>query len=330
MVNATPGYVSSLLSLFNNLFAEDRHFFSVSLICEEDVPRMVDKRTPPEETPSPIPKPPTGEVARWHFSEEDILFRDRMPKTMHWSIPWSDLMMTMFILFAIMYIYQSPRRNVLSGQAKEATMDTRTEPGANIAVGKPGGFAETREESISNIYELSKKAIRTNKLGDFASVDLVPDKAVRIVLAADLLFDTGEAGLKPEAKGSLERIAHIIRRAPYMVNVVGHTDNVPIHSARFPTNWELSAIRACEVARFLTEEMRIPGKRLYITGHAYHQPVFPNDSATNRAANRRVEIVVTKERPYANPGTAEDVLGSNLLGGTGRSTANTSPWNAFQ
>ena len=249
---------------------------------------------------------------------------------MHWSIPWADLMMTMFIFFAIMYICQSPRGNDLSGQSKEATMDTRTEPGANIAVDKPGRFAETWKESISSIYELSKKAVRAKELKDLAYVDLVPDKAVRIVLAADLLFDTGKASLKPEAKGSLERIARIIRRAPYIVNVVGHTDNVPIHSARFPTNWELSAIRACEVARFLMEEMRIPGKRLYITGHAYHQPVFPNNSARNRAANRRVEIVVTKERPYANPGTAEDVLNSNQLDGSGRSRANTSPWSSFQ
>ena len=292
---------------------------------------MVDKRTESEEMPSAVPKPPGGEVAQWHFSEEDLLFRNRMPKTMHWSIPWSDLMMTMFILFAIMYLYQSPSRNILSSQTKEATMDTGTEPDANIAIGKPRGFAETWKESIASIYELSKEAVRANEMEEFASVDLVPDKAVRIILAADVLFDTGKAGLKPEAKGSLERIAYIIRRAPYMVNVVGHTDNVPIRSARFPTNWKLSAIRACEVARFLIEEMGIPAKRFYITGHAYHQPVFPNDSARNRAANRRVEIVVTKERPYANPATVEDVLGSNLFdGSTGPSAANTSPWNAFQ
>jgi chemotaxis protein MotB len=291
---------------------------------------MVDKRTPPEETPCAVLKLPMGELARWDFGEEDVLFRNRMPKTMHWSIPWSDFMMTMFILFAVMYIYQSSSRGVLSSKGKEPTIDTSMEPGADIAIGKPGDCAGNSKESISNIYELSKETVRANNLEEFASVDLVPDKAVRIVLAADLLFDTGKATLKPEAKRSLERIAYIIRRAPYMVNVVGHTDNVPIHGSRFPTNWELSAVRACEVARFLIEEMRIPGKRFYVTGHAYHQPVFPNDSARNRAANRRVEIIVTKERPYASPGTAENVLGSSLLEGTRRSTAKTSPRLPFQ
>ena len=261
---------------------------------------------------------------------EDILFGNRMPKTMHWSIPWSDLMMTMFILFVIMYIYHSSTRHVLSTKGKDSTIGARMELGTDSTIGKPMDFAGSLKESISNIYEMSKETVRANDLEDFASVALVPDKAVRIILTGDLHFDTGKAGLKPEAKRSLERIAGIVRRAPYMVNVVGHTDNVPIHSERFLTNWELSAIRACEVARFLIEEMGIPGKRFYIGGHAYHQPVFPNNSPRNRAANRRVEIIITKERPYGRPGIGENVIGLGLLEGTRRSTADTWPWNTFR
>jgi chemotaxis protein MotB len=256
------------------------------------------------------------ESACWGFSEEeDLLFRNKMPKTMHWSISWSDLMMTMFILFAIMYIYQSSSRDVLSSKERESTIDARIESGADIAVGKPGECAPTLKGSISDIYALSKETVEVNELEDFASVELVPDKAVRIILAGDLLFDTGEADLKPEARRSLEGIAAIIRQVPYMVNVVGHTDNVPIHSEKFPTNWELSAIRACEVARFLIEDMGIPGKRFYISGHSYLQPVKPNNSVKNRPANRRVEVIITKERPYGRPGDTEHVLG---IGGLSR------------
>ena len=277
---------------------------------------MVDERTPPEESPCAVPKRPMEKSVCWGFSEEeDLLFRNKMPKTMHWSIPWSDLMMTMFILFAIMYIYQSSSRDVLSSKEKESTIGTRIESGADIAIGKPGECAPTLKGSISDIYDLSKETVKVNDLEDFASVDLVPDKAVRIILAGDLLFDTGEADLKPEARRSLEGIAAIIRQVPYMVNVVGHTDNVPIHSEKFPTNWELSAIRACEVARFLIEDMGIPGKRLYISGHSYLQPVKPNNSVKNRAANRRVEVIITKERPYGRPGDTEHVLG---IGGLSR------------
>jgi chemotaxis protein MotB len=292
---------------------------------------MLGTPTPPNELSFAVPESPAGGSGHLDLSDkEDMLFGNRMPKAMHWSIPWSDLMMTMFILFAIMYIYHSSTRDVLSTKKKDSTISVRKEPGTDITIGKHRDFTESLNESISNIYDMSKETVRANDLEDFASVALVPDKAVRIILTGDLLFDSGKADLKLEAKRSLERIADVIRRAPYMVNVVGHTDNVPIHSERFPTNWELSAIRACEVARCLIEEMGIPGKRFYISGHAYHQPVFPKDSPQNRAANRRVEIIITKERPYGRPGIGENVLGLGLLEGARRSRADTWPWNTFR
>jgi len=91
------------------------------------------------------------------------------------------------------------------------------------------------------------------------------------------------------------------------VNVVGHTDNVPIYSALFPTNWELSVVRACVVARFFIEEMKIPARKFYLSGYSYFQPVRPNITAKNRSANRRVEIIITRERPYGTPISVESV-----------------------
>ena len=324
-------WLRSIAVLVRSSFYSISSLFLGSCILGENVLTMVGRPTPPKESSSAVRESPAGGSGHLGLGDkEDILFGNRMPKTMHWSIPWSDLMMTMFILFAIMYIYHSSTRDVLSTKGKDSTIGARMEPGTDITIGKPRGFAGSLKEPISNIYDVSKETVRANNLEDFASVALVPDKAVRIILTGDLLFDTGKADLKPEAKRSLERIAGIIRRAPYMVNVVGHTDNVPIYSERFPTNWELSAIRACEVARFLIEEMGIPGKRFYIGGHAYHQPVFPSNSPRNRAANRRVEIIITKERPYGRPGIGKNVLGLGLLEGARRSTADTWPWNTFR
>lgn len=229
----------------------------------------------------------------------EMLFRSGRSKTVHWSLPWSDLMMTMFIFFTVMYIYHSADREVLSSEREGTARRVDLEMGAPADRFSASAVdsAEPLRVSISEIYNLSKETVRAEDLEDFASVDLVADKAVRIVLTADLLFDIGRADLRPEARKSLMRVAKIIRQTPYMVNVVGHTDNVSIHSNKFPTNWELSAVRACEVARFLIEEMQLPGNRFYVTGHAYYQPVHPNHTAENRAANRRVEIIITKEKP---------------------------------
>ena len=118
-------------------------------------------------------------------------------------------------------------------------------------------------------------------------------------MTGDLLFDSGKADLKREASKDLAKIAAVLRKSPLMVNVVGHTDDMPIHSKLYPSNWELSLARAGVVARFLIEEMGLPAKRFYVSGYAANRPVRRNDTPENRAANRRVEIVVTKNLPDA-------------------------------
>jgi chemotaxis protein MotB len=238
------------------------------------------------------------------YGEEDLIFRAGMPKTVHWSVPWSDLMMTMFILFAIMYVYHSSRCKLSSNEATAACVLPDLENGTPIG----SGSKRTGDSSnMSKIYDLSKHTLKARGLESFASVQLVADKAVRIILTGDLLFDSGKADLKPEARNSLTAIASIIQRTPYMVSVVGHTDNVPIHTDEFPTNWELSAIRACQVARFLIEDMEIPANRFYVSGHAYYQPAKPDNTGRNQAANRRVEIIMTKERPYGMRRSVENI-----------------------
>jgi chemotaxis protein MotB len=130
-----------------------------------------------------------------------------------------------------------------------------------------------------------------------ANVDLIKDQAVRITLTDDLLFETGKAELKKGSLKVLDQVSAVIKQTPYIVNVVGHTDDMPIHTPQFPTNWELSAIRACVVVRYMIENMGIPGERFFISAHSYYEPVKPNNNQSNRSGNRRVDIIITKERP---------------------------------
>jgi len=239
------------------------------------------------------------------------LFGRRMPKPLHWSVPWSDLMMTMFIFFAILFTYHAAIKEVPSNEnLLEEARHSLTVPITDKETSYGMGV-----DSIRYVYDLTRDTLSHESLRSFASVDLVPDKAVRIILTGDLLFDTGMATLKGSAKTSLKEIAEILRKTPYMINLVGHTDDLPIHTEQFPSNWELSTTRACKVARFLIDEMHIPAEKFYITGHASYQPLKPNDVAEDRAVNRRVEIIVTKERPYNVGAGLNDAvpLANNLL-----------------
>ena len=206
----------------------------------------------------------------------------------HWSIPWSDLMMTMFIMFAVMFIYQMANRDFSFGEGPGAA--TISDSGSGLIMNDD--VKRVLSESFPDIYDLSRKTIK-----ELASVELIEDRAVRITLTNDLLFEVGKANLKPGAKEVLGNIALVIDQTSYMVNVVGHTDNVPIKTDEFPTNWELSAIRACVVARYLMENYNLPEERFFISGHSYHQPLNSNITGKTRAKNRRVEIIITKNRP---------------------------------
>lgn len=206
----------------------------------------------------------------------------------HWSVAWSDLMMTMFILFAVMYIYKLANRDWEFGKGPGTTMFS--DEGSGVVMEQQ--VKESVRDSIPEIYNLTKR-----KIEDVGEVELIKDQAVRITLTDELLFETGRADLKPGALGVLSDVASVIRQTPYVVNVVGHTDDLPIRTEQFPTNWELSAVRASVVVRYMTERLGIPGNRFFISAHSYHQPVRPNTNSENRAKNRRVEIIITRERP---------------------------------
>ncbi len=150
---------------------------------------------------------------------------------------------------------------------------------------------------LNDLFALSKKVVGSNNLDQFAMVDLVPDKTVRIILTGDLLFELGASDLSHKALRSLTAITQTIKSTPYMINIVGHTDNIPMSSGRYPSNWELSVARASSVARFLIDEMNINPNQIAVSGYASYRPIKSNTTAANRAANRRVEIIVTKRLP---------------------------------
>jgi chemotaxis protein MotB len=110
-----------------------------------------------------------------------------------------------------------------------------------------------------------------------------------------ILFEFGGAELNPAGFFFLNRIADVIQKLPYPVRVEGHTDNMPIHTRRFPSNWELSTVRAVNVVKYFVEAGNVDPRRLSAVGYGDSKPLVSNDSPEHRAKNRRVEIVLLKE-----------------------------------
>ena len=120
-------------------------------------------------------------------------------------------------------------------------------------------------------------------------------KGVLITLSNTILFQFGMADINPESFPVLDKIAAIISKTSESVRVEGHTDNLPIHTEKFPSNWELSIKRAVNVVKYFVGIGKIPPQRLSAVGYGESKPLFPNDTTEHRAANRRVEILLEME-----------------------------------
>lgn len=135
--------------------------------------------------------------------------------------------------------------------------------------------------------EIAKGQIKVTQVRDKLSVQLVEK----------ILFDSGKAEIKPEGREVLNKVGNILRTVTdRQIQVEGYTDSVPIGEAlrrQFPTNWELSTQRATTVVRFLMESSGVDGKYLAAVGYGPFRPTATNETSEGRAANRRIEIVMT-------------------------------------
>jgi chemotaxis protein MotB len=125
-------------------------------------------------------------------------------------------------------------------------------------------------------------------------------QGTRLSFKDQVLFDFGKAEINPTGFAFLDQIADALDKIPYAVRVEGHTDNVPIRTRRFPSNWELSVARAVNVVKYFAEVGNIDPKRLSAVGYGESRPVAANDTSSNRAKNRRVEILLLTEGKEEN------------------------------
>ena len=149
--------------------------------------------------------------------------------------------------------------------------------------------ADARLATFKNMIERFNKMIASGKL----KVKIVRGRMV-VELSENILFDSGRADLKTEGQAALTEVAGVLASIQDRdFQIAGHTDNVPIKSARFPSNWHLSTARAVTVATYLAEH-GVPPVRLSAAGYADTQPVTPtsNDTPEGRQQNRRIEIVL--------------------------------------
>lgn len=161
---------------------------------------------------------------------------------------------------------------------------------AVLGLKKPSPEPKRADDPLLETVRQVEKFVKESGLSDSMAVDRAADRLV-IRMKSAILFAEGQSALTRTAEEVLAGLVPALAGAPSQLRVEGHTDDVPIRTAAFPSNWELSTARAISVVRHL-EENGVDRRRLSVAGYGEFHPLAPNDSAERRALNRRVEIVV--------------------------------------
>lgn len=212
-----------------------------------------------------------------------------------WLVTYAD-MITLLLTFFVLMVSMSTTDATRFRQALKAIKQTM----ANEPV-----IMEVRAKKVTNVMVGSREQTMVRQVNNMLKVmppqmqNLISaqyDRRKLLITVSDAaLFDTGTADLKPEADKVLAGVAKVLKTLPeYIIHIKGHTDNRPINTPIYPSNWELSAVRATKVLRFMLKE-GIPAYRMTATGYADVEPVAPNNTAENRSMNRRVEFVLEEE-----------------------------------
>ncbi|MDP2363676.1 MAG: OmpA family protein [Ignavibacteria bacterium] len=119
-------------------------------------------------------------------------------------------------------------------------------------------------------------------------------RGVTIHILEDIVFPSGSSELKNGSRIVLQQLSAIIKKLPNDIRIEGHTDDVPISTSQFPSNWHLSVARALSTAYYLITEQGLDPEKLSIVGYSEYKPIDSNESVSGRATNRRVDIIIIK------------------------------------
>lgn len=225
-----------------------------------------------------------------------------------WLTTFNDLITLLMVFFVLLFTMGSVDNQAMSefqnalqaglGILGEGTQVSITVKGARPDLGDADLMKQADGEEAP-VDEQQEAVPIEEALEAFAAEPGVnvsySNQGAHITFEDFLLFNFSKADINRGGLAFLDRMADLVQKIPYPVRVEGHTDNVPIHTARYPSNWELSIARAVSVVKYFAESGKINPQRLSAVGYGDTRPLVPNDSPANRTRNRRVEIVLVTE-----------------------------------
>lgn len=248
-----------------------------------------------------------------------------------WLVSYADFMTLLFATFVVLYALSQIDIASSFGEMQKSLRKAFSAPallqgGASVMDKSGDSMMDEKSgdtmvntlmlEYISQKYEqesyeqIKEELAQMQERGELeTSIDTEKGLIIRIN-KSDILFEPGSAELTPRAKILLDKIGATIKQKfkIHLLKVEGHTDSQPFSNAIYPSNWELSAARAGSIARFFIKTHKFDPAYFTIVGHADTRPIAENDTAVGRAKNRRVEIVVTRNKYRKYEGITKSIM----------------------
>ncbi len=243
-----------------------------------------------------------------------------------WLLTYSDMITLLMLFFIVLYSMS----NVDAAKYKEVASALQSVfSGGNFGMFPSSGNIPERgfdnfggKQSIGSNFPYSTRSHGYTRVLKQINEVFKPEVAAKylrttlderglvITLASDVFFDSGSAKLKSEAQPVLAKLSRIINEVPNFVRVEGHTDNgtpsIPTKEERFESNWDLSAARSINVIKYLVKENNVEPKKLSAVAFGETRPIDDNNTPEGRAYNRRVDIVLLKEK-ILSPGDDKNI-----------------------
>lgn len=230
-----------------------------------------------------------------------------------WLVSYADFITLLFAFFTTMYAISTVDARKLAPMAAslQKAFDSRPGDGVLASGGPAGAGMDSARPRVADPVVIMATGKRLSEVRAQLAKELADAVASgRLELSEDprglvlslpegATFDVGRAEVSASARDLIARLAATLRPLGNAIRIEGHTDDIPIHTARYGSNWELSTARASAVVAFVIETHGFGPERLSAAGYGEFHPRVANDSAENRARNRRVDIVVL------NPASAE-------------------------
>ncbi len=237
-----------------------------------------------------------------------------------WLVSYADFITLLFAFFVVMYAISSVNEGkykVLSNSLTNAFKNTTGQPGgqpiatiqgAPLMPVKPIAKPDKLPDQKKTEEKKSEQRQKMRNVADDIKNVLQPliaqgkvklletSRGVTVEINDSILFPAGQARLQPASVSAMQAIAQVLADSDFPITIEGHTDNIPIATAQFPSNWELSAMRATTVLR-LFNEGGVGAERLTAIGYGETRPLETNTTLEGRARNRRVSILIDSNRP---------------------------------